>query len=421
MEIARSSGAGVSLAFSGRRGVTHYHRLASIDKSERRAPFPLASCPESPPCATSRCDAEERLRESVQTGVTLRDVARLAGVHPGTASRALNDATRILVKAETVERVTAAANALGYKPNYLARSFKTRRTLSIGVIIPDINNPLFPPMLRGVEDRLADAGYVALLANTENDGQRERRIFDELLGRQVDGLVLATARRDDPRLVELGKEGVPMVLVNRVVDDHAFSSVSVDDGAGVRLVVDHLGRLGHRRIGHVAGPQSYSTGFGRYRGFVTSMTSNGLTVDSRLVSFASSFSIAEGLRCARELLSRTSPPTAIVAGNDMLALGCFTVLEELGLRCPEDVSIVGFNDMPFIDRLRTPLTSVRIPHYEIGTHAAELMLERIERPDSPLKVLLLAPELVVRASTAPMRAPATGGTSKKGARTSRSG
>jgi len=346
--------------------------------------------------------------------VTLREVARLAGVHPSTASRALNDATRALVKAETVERVTAAANALRYKPNYLARSFKTHRTLSIGVIIPDINNPLFPPMLRGVEDRLAEAGYVALLANTENDAERERRIFDELLGRQVDGLVLATARREDPRLVELGREGIPVVLVNRVVDDHAFSSVSVDDGAGIRLVVDHLVRLGHRRIAHVAGPQSFSTGFGRYRGFVSSMSTNALTPDARLVSFAAAFSIAEGVRCARGLLGRSDPPTAVVAGNDMLALGCYSALEEAGLRCPDDISIVGFNDMPFIDRLSPPLTSVRIPHYDIGTHAAELMLERIQRPDSPLKVLLLAPELVVRGSTGPAaRVPGSAGRKRR--------
>jgi LacI family transcriptional regulator len=336
-----------------------------------------------------------------QTSVTLGEVARLAGVHPSTASRALNDATKGLVKAETVERVAAAASALQYKPNYLARSFKTRRTLSIGVIIPDINNPLFPPMLRGVEDRLAGAGYVALLANTENDSERERRIFDEMLGRQVDGLILATARRDDQRIVELGREGVPVVLVNRVVDDHAFSSVSVDDGAGIRLVVDHLARLGHKHIAHVAGPQSYSTGFGRYRGFVSSMTSNGLTPDGHLVSFATSFSIAEGVRCAKEVLGQRHRPTAIVAGNDMLALGCYTALEEADLRCPQDISVVGFNDMPFIDRLTPPLTTVRIPHYDIGMHAADLILERIDRPESPLKVLLLAPELVVRGSTEP--------------------
>lgn len=335
-----------------------------------------------------------------QNNVTLREVARLAGVHPGTASRALSASTRALVAADTVERVAAAAATLGYRPNYVARSFKTRRTLSIGVLIPDINNPLFPPIVRGLADRLAQAGYVALLANTENDEARERLIFDEMNARQVDGLVLATARREDPMLVQVRREGIPIVLINRVVDDHAFSSVSVDDGAGIRLVVEHLAKLGHRRIAHIAGPQYTSTGLGRYRGFLSTMADEGLPVDEQLVRFAGSFSIAEGLRCAEQLLALPDPPTAIAAGNDLIALGCYTACENAGLRCPEDVSIVGFNDMPLIDRLQPPLTTVRIPHPEIGRHAAELILERIEQPDAPLKVLLLAPELIVRGSTA---------------------
>lgn len=146
--------------------------------------------------------------------VTLREVAQAAGVHPGTASRALNDVTRPLVRGETVERVLAAANALGYKPNLLARSFKTRRTNSVGIVIPDINNPLFPPMVRGVEDRLFRDGYVALLANTEGDPDRQRRIFEGMVDRRVDGLVLATAHRHDVSLAELDETGIPIVLLS---------------------------------------------------------------------------------------------------------------------------------------------------------------------------------------------------------------
>jgi LacI family transcriptional regulator len=336
--------------------------------------------------------------------VTLREVARRAGVHPGTASRALNEAAQGLVKPETVARVKAVADELGYRPNYLARSFKTRRTFSVGVVIPDINNPLFPPMVRGLEDRLAEAGYVAFLGNTENDSGREERILEGMLGRRIDGLVLATARRTDQRLVELGRQGTPLVLLNRVVEDNAFSSASVDDRAGVRLAVQHLANLGHRRVGHVAGPQSLSTGHGRYRGFLSAMADQGLAPDDGLVWFAPTYSIAEGLRCGTELLSRRGPPTAIVAANDMLALGCCTAVEKLGLACPGDVSIVGFNDMPFIDRLSPPLTTVRIPHYELGKQAAELLLERIADPAAPLKIVLLAPVLVVRGSTGPVPA-----------------
>ncbi len=332
--------------------------------------------------------------------VTLREVAQAAGVHPGTASRALNDATRSLVRPETVERVTAAANALGYKPNLLARSFKTRRTISVGIIIPDINNPLFPPMVRGVEDRLFHDGYVALLANTEGDLVRQRQIFQSMVDRRVDGLVLATARRHDMILGELEDEGIPIVLLNRVVEDRVFSSVSVDDAAGIRLAVEHLVGLGHERIGHVAGPQSMSTGFVRYNAFVSDMAATGLVVDDRYVAFAESFSIAEGERCAEALLASPGRPTAIVAANDMLALGCYSVVERAGLVCPGDVSIVGFNDMPFIDRVNPPLTTVRIPHYELGVHAAELLLGRLRDPDTPVKVVHLPPQLVVRGSTA---------------------
>lgn len=332
--------------------------------------------------------------------VTLRDVAKAAGVHPGTASRALNEPTRSLVRPETVERVAAAAHALGYKPNLLARSFKTRRTRSVAIVIPDIDNPLFPPMVRGIEDFLFRHGYVALLANTENDPERQERIFAGMVDRRVDGLVLATATRSDRSVEALAEEGFPIVLVNRVVDDHLYPCVSVDDAGGAALVVSHLRALGHERIAHVAGPQSMSTGYARYQGFLASMAASGATPDPNLVAFAANFTIAEGERLATALLSRDDRPTAIAAGNDMLALGCYSALERAGLRCPDDVSVVGFNDMPFIDRLDPPLTTVRIPHHEIGAQAAALLLEHLEHPDAPPRAITLAPSLVVRGSTA---------------------
>lgn len=338
--------------------------------------------------------------------VTLREVAEAAGVHAGTASRALNEATRSLVRAETVERVLAAADALGYKPNLLARSFKTRRTHSVGIVIPDINNPLFPPMVRGVEDRLFREGYVALLANTENDPARQQRIFDQMVDRRIDGLVLATAARHDAALDALREQGIPIVLINRVVQDHRFSSVSADNEAGVRMVVEHLRALGHERIAHLAGPQSMSTGFARHSAFVATMAATGPPAEPSLVVHAASMTVPEGERCAAQLFSLAHRPTAVFAANDMLALGCYAALEAAGIRCPEDVSVVGFNDMPFIDRVSPPLTTVRIPHYEFGAHAAELLLQRIESPDLPLKVVVLAPTLVVRGSTAPCPVPA---------------
>ena len=266
--------------------------------------------------------------------VTLRDVARRSGVHPATASRALNPATRMLVSEETAGRVLSAAAALGYRPNTVARSLRTRRSHTIGVLIPDLTNPLFPPIVRGLEDRLAADGYVALIGNTDSDDDREQMVFELMRARHVDGFVLATA-----------------TVHNRV-----------------------------------------------------------LAADPALITHSAAFSIEEGYRCTRELLGQAGGQgagaagpacTAIAAANDMLAIGCYKALEEAGLHCPEDVSVIGFNDMPFIDRLRPPLSTIAFPHYQVGTEAAQLLLERLAGDERPVRTLYLAPELVVRGSTGP--------------------
>jgi LacI family transcriptional regulator len=332
---------------------------------------------------------------------TLRDVATAAGVHPATASRALNPGTRLLVSEDTALRVSEAADRLGYRPNPVARSLRTRRSHTIGILIPDLNNPLFPPIVRGLEDRLATRGYVALLGNTDADLAKEQLVFDQMLARHVDGFVLATAIAGSPILAQAAESDLPVVLINRTAQDYPFSSVSADSEAGVRASVAHLVSLGHTRIGHIAGPKDISTGAERLRGFRAGLAAHQLPVAEDQIVYAGGYSLEEGLRCGRELLTARGDLTAVVVANDMLAVGSYGALDELGLDCPRDVSLVGFNDMPFIDRLRPPLSSVRFPHYQLGTEAATLLIERIEAPDSPLKILFLAPELVVRGSTAP--------------------
>jgi LacI family transcriptional regulator len=337
--------------------------------------------------------------------VTLRDVAAAARVHPATASRALNPETQLVVSEETAKRVLEAARSLGYRPNPLARSLRTRRSHTIGALIPDLNNPLFPPIVRGLEDRLAEAGYVALLGNTDGDDDREHLIFEQMRSRHVDGFMLATARLRHPLLAEAARAEIPVVLVNRVAEEYNFSSVSVDNERGLRMAVSHLAGLGHKRIAHIAGPQDTSTGLSRCRGYRTGMEAAGLEVTPELIAYANAYTVEEGERCARELIGRAGDGqprcTAVAAGNDMLAVGCCDALSKAGLRCAEDMSVVGFNDMPFIDRLRPPLTSVRFPHYQVGTEAAQLLLEQIANHGAPVKVLFLAPELVIRGSTAP--------------------
>jgi len=334
-----------------------------------------------------------------EPAVTLKDVARRAHVHPATASRALNPETRLLVSEETASRVLAAAADLGYRPNAVARSLRTRRSHSVGVLIPDLNNPLFPPMIRGLADRLDNDGYVALIGNTDGDDAREHRVFEQMRARHVDGYVLATAHLRNPLLDDAVRAGVPVVLMNRIAEDYSFPSVTVDNERGVRMAVGHLTSLGHRAIACVAGPQDVSTGLSRYRGFLGAMAGARLEVPPGRVAFASAFSIEEGYRCAKEILDAGAGCTAVAAGNDMLAVGVYLALDEAGLSCPADISVVGFNDMPFISMLRPPLTTVSFSHYQVGAEAAELLIDRLNGNDT-VKVLYLAPELIVRGSTA---------------------
>ena len=339
----------------------------------------------------------------VRTSVTIRDVARVAKVHPGTVSRALNAETRALVNEETAERVARAAEKLGYRPNRIARGLKTNRSYTIGVLIPDITNPLFPPILRGIEDRLDDAGYTSLIVNTDNDAERERSHLEAMRARQVDGFISATARLDRELLAEIAAAGTPLVLVNRSLEDGSVPAVTVNDREGSRLAVEHVAGLGHKRIGHVAGPQNVSTGHRRHLGFLEAMRAAGLPAPASRVRFSKSFIEEEGARVCAELLDAAGDLTAIVAANDRLAIGCYDELEARGLSCPDDISIVGFNDMPFIERLRPPLTSVRVPQREIGTVAADLLLERLADGSQTTLEVLLEPTLIVRGSTAPPR------------------
>lgn len=334
---------------------------------------------------------------------TLRQVAAAAGVHPATASRALNPETRGLVNDDTAKRVLDVAAALGYRPNSIARGLKTNRSYTVGVVVPDLRNPLFPPIARGIEERLEPAGYTSLLANTDNDLDRERLSFSALGARRVDGYITATARREHPLLHEIAGAGHPVVLVNRATDDESLPSVVADDRDGMRQAVEHLVELGHRRIAHLSGSLELSTGAGRLRGFTEALSGLGLEADPALTPVARAYTEAEGARVTRELLAATEGVTAIVAGNDLLALGCLDALRDAGLECPRDVSLVGFNDMDWLDRLSPPLTTVHVPHYRLGAEAAGLLLDRLAGRESAPRHLVLPCHLVVRGSTAPPR------------------
>ncbi|MGE5089190.1 MAG: LacI family DNA-binding transcriptional regulator [Candidatus Levyibacteriota bacterium] len=332
--------------------------------------------------------------------ITIEDVARAAGVHASTVSRALSPGKQGLVTGEVAARVAATARRLGYTPDPVAAGLRTRRSATVGVLIPDLANPLFPPILRGIEAALGEAGYTAIIANTDGNPRRAAEALERLAARRADGIILATVSRRDPLLDRCRKLGLPVVLVNRSADGGATSAVITDDEVGAALAVRHLAGLGHRAIGHVAGPHRMSTGARRRSGFAAAMRAIDAASCPAPVAEAASYEIDAGARAAAALLDGHPRITAIVAANDLLALGCYDEAKRRGLACPRDISITGFNDMPFADRFDPPLTTVRIPHRAMGAEAARLLLAEIDNPRSPKREIKLQPELVVRGSTA---------------------
>jgi len=338
------------------------------------------------------------------TRPTLRDVAAAAGVHVGTASRALNPATRSRVNALTADHVIAVADRLGYTPDPVARSLRTARSNNVGIVIPDIANPLFPPIIRGIEARLEADGYDLSIVNTDGDPRRERRLIESLLNRKADGLLIATARREHPLLDDLHARGVRMVLINRYADGLDVPSVTAAESEGMRTLVAYLATLGHRRVALISGPLSTSTGWRRTRAFVEAVRAHGMESHAAWRVESRTWSIAAGHSALSELLDESPGPpfTAVVAGNDLLALGCYDALRERDLTPGADISVSGFNGMDFLDRLPVPLTSVHFPHRALGERAADILLTLIARNElgSAEMSTELPVELIPRASTA---------------------
>lgn len=309
--------------------------------------------------------------------VRLRDVAREAGVHTATASRALNPRTRDRVHPRTAAKVDEAAARLGYAVNLAARTLRTQRSQMVGVLIPDISRPLYPPLMRGIVDALEREGYSALLAATDEDEQQERRLVASLRARGVDGFILATAHVRHALLEAAGTLGVPTVTVNRTATAAPVTSVAPDNEAGMAYVAAHLVALGHRRIAHIAGPADTSTGQARSVGLHQALERLGMGIDPALGVSTETYSIAEGVRATRRLLVGGEPFTAIVTGNDLLALGAMDVLRESRIDCPGQISVTGFNDLPMMDRVTPALTTVRVPQYEMGRVAAQLLVDQM--------------------------------------------
>ncbi len=334
--------------------------------------------------------------------VGLKDLAREVGVHVSTVSRALNPDSGHPVAPELMAEIRKASRRLGYRQNLAAYSLKTNRSRTIGVVVPDITDPVFPPIIRGIEDGLAQSGYVAMLANTDGDTRRQVKVLEAMRARGVDGLILASVLRNDKMVSRLAA-GLPVVTVSRRSDDPGFSSVVHDEDDGVGQLVTHLVSLGHRDIACIAGPQTVSTGFNRYSAFLRHRDLAGLQGQPPSAAFAKAFNESEGERCAEELLAAGRAFSAVICANDRLAIGAISAFRRHGISCPGDVSVTGFNDMPLADRLSPALTTVRVQHYKAGFEAAGVLVDLIEAEIGDPQHLVLPVETVVRGSTARVR------------------
>jgi LacI family transcriptional regulator len=328
---------------------------------------------------------------------TLQSIAEAVGVHRSTVARALDPEQSHRISSDVVARIQAEVRRQGYRRDAVASSLRTGRSRLVGVVVPDLANPVFAPILDGIGATLSSRGYSMLVADSGEADEAQIDIIEELIARRVDGLVLATAKRNDYAVPVCLQAAIPTVLVNRGEDTMRASTVVSNDELAIDLSVKHLLALGHRRIGHLAGPENLSTGILRRRGFEAAMRAADL--QSQAVAVANAYNRQAGQAATAELLDRWPDLTAIAASNDLVALGAYQEFKRRGLVCPTDISIVGHNDMPLVDMLAPPMTTIRIGHNEMGATAASILLEHIAAPSRPASTALIPPKLILRDST----------------------
>ena len=333
---------------------------------------------------------------------SVRDVAKRAGVSVGTVSNVLNHPEK--VSAATVKRVKTAIRDLGFVRNDAARQLRAGKSRSIGLVVLDLANPFFTDLGRGVEARADLAGLTVLVGNSAEDAQRERRYLEQFEQQRLQGILLTPRGEAVERLVDLREQGIAVVLVDREAGESGFSSVAVDDEAGGVLAAKHLLEIGRRRIAYVAGPTAIRQVSDRLRGLNSATANSGASVE---VIEVPALSLACGRRAGDEIAARPERerPDAIFAANDLLAIGLLQGLMSGHVAVPEDIAIIGYDDIEFASAAVIPLSSVRQPAYAMGESAFDLLIDEanaLSRGEVPVpRRVVFEPELVVRNSTRP--------------------
>jgi LacI family transcriptional regulator len=307
-----------------------------------------------------------------------------------------------LVREDTRERVRASAERLGYRADVVARSLRKRQTQTVGVVVTDLGNPVFAPVLRGIETRLEREGFITLITETQDDDARFRRAIERLLDWRVDALIISAARRDNASIVKAAADaGLPIVLAVRSLVGSGLPTVATDDVMGGYLAARHLADLGHHVVGEIAGPQEVQPFINRSIGFARGAEEARIDV-VRLDVQAHDPNPEAGARLTDLILGRDGEtPTAIFAHNDSMAIGALAALRARGINCPQDISVLGYNDAPLDEHLHPPLSTIGFPGDRIGESAAGIALSLIKDPNSVIGSVNFPPTVVQRESTAP--------------------
>jgi LacI family transcriptional regulator len=335
------------------------------------------------------------VRQKPGKAASIYDVARESGASVFTVSAVVNNKSHVGKKLR--ERVEAAIRKLSYRPNLIARSLAKQRTHTIGMIVPDIANPFFPMVVRGAEDAAQKHGYNLLLCNSDDSLDKEAAAIELLLSKRVDGILLTKAAGDlQLPLRQMIKEmNIPFVLVMRTYPQLTKDAVITDDYQGAYDAVCHLARAGRRRIGLISGPLKVSNAMARWQGFHDALNAQSLSFEPQLV-IEGDYRIDSGFRAGNALLSHH--PDGIYVSNHLMTIGLLKAAEEMGLSCPDDFGLVIFDDYPWLSVFRPRLTTVELPKHQLGSEAAELLIERIGGSRKKAVVRKLQPELRIRES-----------------------
>ena len=330
--------------------------------------------------------------------VTIKEIARICGVSYSTVSRALNDYP--LTNAVTKKRILETARSLGYTPNDIARKLVSKKADTVGLILPDISNPYFPDVVKGVADKLDEAGYSVILCNVDWQVKNESKYRNVLISKRVAGLIVAPSSDKSGDVFD--NVHMPVVFVGSKTASLSSNYVSVDNKKGARLAVEYLIKLGHKKIACILTKIINISVYERMYGYREALAEAGLDAPVSYIVTSGKFSIKGGYEAANELLNLPEPPTAIVAFEDLLALGAVEAAKDHGKKVPDEISVIGFDDIIFSGLPAINLTTVFQPKYKAGAEAARILLDKINEPEDKTPVqIVLKPELIERGTCAP--------------------